>query len=620
MKEKMMRQKSLKKTVRREAGLAGLTAALLLALPGASNAMDIDTGNDAIKLRWDNTIRYNLGFRMRDVNPGIYNDPIADEGDALFSKHDVVTNRIDLLSEMDLVYQDRWGGRLSAAGWYDNAYNGKRPTGNPALLVPNLPAAGPFPPLRQALPNGGQLLSYDNAEYSPYTKRYYEGPSGELLDAFLFGKFDAADVPVTIKAGRHTVYWGESLLLGGVIHGIAYSQMPIDLQKGFATPGAEGKELFRPLGHVSAQAQITPELSLAAQVFFQWESFRYPEGGTYLGPVDFAFNGPDRQIATAALSPTTTAIINASRVGPSEPSNTGEGGLAARWSPAWLDGTLGFYYRRYADKLPQVFLTSLDTAHPFYANKIGNTTFVGVNGTYRAIYADDIDLFGVSLAKNIAGVSIGAELSYRHNTPLISQTLGNVVGVQFNEGDTPGPRGDTMHGLINAFGVVPKTALFDSATYQAEMTWNTYTKVQDKGSALFQAEGHPLCNPGGPLVQFASPRDSGCASRNFVGLAANFTPTWFSVIPSGDFSMPITWSQGIYGNSSVSFGGNQGTGNYSIGGALDYLQKYRFDLKYIGFYGKLNQNPATGAVASQNGFFTLIDDRGFINFTFKTTF
>ena len=56
---------------------------------------------------------------------------------------------------------------------------------------------------------------------------------------------------------------------------------------------------------------------------------------------------------------------------------------------------MGFYYRNFADKLPQTLLTQ-----------------VGPGASrYNLIYADNIDLFGVSLAKNIAGVSVGAELS-----------------------------------------------------------------------------------------------------------------------------------------------------------------------------------------------------------------
>ena len=83
---------------------------------------------------------------------------------------------------------------------------------------------------------------------SPYTKRYAKGFSGEFLDAFVFANFDAGDIPVSVKAGQHTVYWGDSLLLGGAIHGVSYGQNPIDVWKGFATPGSEAKELFRPRG------------------------------------------------------------------------------------------------------------------------------------------------------------------------------------------------------------------------------------------------------------------------------------------------------------------------------------------------------------------------------------
>ena len=73
----------------------------------------------------------------------------------------------------------------------------------------------------------------------------------------VFGRFDLGEVPTSVKVGRHTLYWGESLFLGGNINGIAYAQNPLDLQKGFATPGTEAKELFRPLNQLSGQAQIT---------------------------------------------------------------------------------------------------------------------------------------------------------------------------------------------------------------------------------------------------------------------------------------------------------------------------------------------------------------------------
>ena len=85
--------------------------------------------------------------------------------------------------------------------------------------------------------------------------------------------------PVNVKAGQHTVYWGDSLLLGGAIHGVSYSQNSLDVWKGFATPGSEAKELFRPRGGLTLQAQPTQDLSLAGQWFYNWQAIRMPGVG-----------------------------------------------------------------------------------------------------------------------------------------------------------------------------------------------------------------------------------------------------------------------------------------------------------------------------------------------------
>nr|WP_301334567.1 DUF1302 domain-containing protein [Variovorax dokdonensis] len=537
----------------------------MLACAPAAHGFEIDTGNPDFAVRWDNTVRYNYGNRVEGRDPKIGNSPISDEGTYSFGKGHTVTNRLDLLSEFDVTWRKRFGARVSGAAWYDAAY-GDTSHGNPN------------PPLN-AIP------SYINNRYSDYTSRYYGGPSGELLDAFVFGGVDIGNVPVNAKLGRHSLYWGESLFLAGNMHSVAYAQNPLDLQKGFATPGVEAKELFRPLNQVSAQAQLTDDLSIAGQYMLEWDSYRYPEGGTYLGPVDFAFNGPDRQYISPALG-------FAMRGDPSEPKQHGEGGLAARWSPEWLDGTMGFYWRRFADKLPQTFLTNVGR---------------GVS-RYNLIYADDIDVYGVSLAKNIAGISFGSELSYRHNTPLNSTVLGIAPGLPA-QGDTKGPRGDTYHGLVNAVGVLPKTPLFDTATWAAELTWSQWAKV-NSGANLFYAEGYAACA--------GKDKWDGCTTKNYVGAGLAFTPTWFQVFPGVDLSMPLTYAIGLSGNAATIFGGNQHNGNYSIGLGVDVRQKYRFDLKYIDYLGDYRSNAT--AVTSQNGFTTLLKDRGFVSLTFKTTF
>ncbi|HZN47460.1 MAG TPA: DUF1302 domain-containing protein [Ramlibacter sp.] len=541
-----------------------VAAALLLSAAGAQ-AFEFDTGNPDLSMRWDNTIRYNLGARVEGRDSKIGNSPIADEGTYSFDRGDLVANRLDVLSEFDLVWKKRYGFRVSGAGWYDNAY-GDKGASNPAI---------PFP-------------SYLGNNYSPLVKRLYQGPSGEILDAFVFGGFDLGNVPVNAKAGRHTLYWGESLFLGGHLHSISYAQNPLDLQKGFATPGTEAKELFRPLNQLSAQAQLTDTFSVAGQYLLEWEPARYPEGGTYLGPVDFVFNGPDGQ-ANPALG-----FIR--RGNPSEPDQRGEFGLSARWAPQALDGTLGFYYRRFADKLPQTLIT-----RP-----------VPGSAQYNLVYADEIDLLGMSLAKNIGGVSVGAEFSKRINTPLNSVALGVAPGLPA-QGETKGPRGDTLHGLVNAAGIVPKTGLFDAATWLAELQWSHWNKVRS-GAGLFQALGTGFA----PACGVGRTKWDNCTTKNYVGTSVAFTPTWYQVMPGVDLSAPLTYAVGLSGNAATVFGGNQGLGNYSVGVTADVYQKYRIDLKYIDFVGRYKDNGTAVTVA--NGLTTFLKDRGFVSLTFKTTF
>ncbi len=566
----MSKIKSSRRPARRGAG--AVVAAFTATLAGGALAFEFDTGNPDLSIRWDNTFRYNLGVRVEGRDNKIGNSAVSDEGTYSFNTGNAVTNRGDVLSELDVVWKKQLGFRVSGAGWYDAAYDSDS-------------SSNPNPPLVN-------IPSYPNRLYTPYTKRFYHGPSGELLDAFGFANFDLGTVPTSLKAGRLSLYWGESLFLGGNLHGIAYSQNPLDLQKGFATPGSEAKELFRPLGQVSGAAQITDTVSVAAQYFWQWEEFRYPEGGTYTGPVDFVFNGPVRQFLPQP------GLGFATRGNAFEPGQSGEWGLTTRWSPEWLDGTLGFYYRNFADKLPQTLLTQ-----------------VGPNrSVYNLIYKDDIDLWGISLAKNIAGVSVGAELSYRHNTPLNSQVLGNASAAGTPaRGTTPGPVGDTYHGLVNVVGLIPKTPVFDTASYGLELTWSQWADVKS-GQNLFNAVGYPGCTVAGQPGN----KWDGCTTKNFFGLALAFTPTWFQVFPGVDLQAPLTFATGLTGNAATVFGGNQANGNYTIGVGADIFQKYRVDLKYIDWFGRYKDNG--NAVTSQNGLTTLLSDRGFVNLTLKTTF
>ena len=608
--------------LRRGALYVALAAAL--GTPLAAHAMEIPTGNEDLVVRWDNTVKYNIGMRTQSQDEAMLKNPNTDDGDRNFSNGSVVTNRFDVFSEFDVVYKRMFGARVSASGWYDFAYSNldNTSTATSNTLVKGLPVAGAL---------------------SPYTKRYAKGVSGEWLDAFVFANVDVGGIPINVKAGQHTVFWGDSLLLNGALHSVSYSQNSLDVWKGFATPGTEAKELFRPKGGITLQIQPVNELSIAGQWFYNWQAVRIPESGSYLTINDALQFGGDSLIFGAnpfAAVPGSPALGRLWRgqdiLPPTNSGSQGDWGVSARWSPAWLDGTLGFYYRNATDILPQLMVTPGLAALPSAtctaiggtvvapnaciinkdATNVPQLTQQGKLGLYNLAYGNDIKIMGVTLSKNIEGISVGAEFSYRENMPLqsnpvtvlpaalVPSTPGAIATTAVPSEGTPGARGNTYHGLINALGIIPKTPLFDTANYVAELTWMRWAKVTNNPAVFKGADNYTAID---------------AVSKDYFGLAVNFTPTWFQVFPGVDLLAPISWSGGISGNAAIFFGGNENAGNYAIGLAADIYQKYRVDLKYSAYYGDYTTN-AAGAVTTYNGATAAVSDRGWISLTFKTTF
>src|ERR1700712_3728749 len=91
--------------------LHAVTAALALWC-GHAAAVEIDVNDPDYKIRWDNTIRYNLGERLEKQDSRLLNSPSYDESDAKFGKGDIVTDRLDILSEFDLGYRSQFGMRV----------------------------------------------------------------------------------------------------------------------------------------------------------------------------------------------------------------------------------------------------------------------------------------------------------------------------------------------------------------------------------------------------------------------------------------------------------------------------------------------------------------------------
>src|SRR5690554_5114264 len=159
----------------------GLSALLVCA--SQAQAAEFETGNPDLIGRWDNTIRYNLGIRAESRDTALGNNATYDESNYKFDRGDVVTNRLDVMSEFELTYNQSHGLGISGAAWYDDAYSNTYVKAYPGNFYYPAATAGPSAP-------GDR-----DGCYSSHTVRYHRGLGGELLDAFVFTRFHAADVP-----------------------------------------------------------------------------------------------------------------------------------------------------------------------------------------------------------------------------------------------------------------------------------------------------------------------------------------------------------------------------------------------------------------------------------------
>ena len=564
------------------------TLALLSVVSTGSSlhAAEIDVGNEDVKVRLDTTVRYNAGVRAKDCDANICGngagagDVSAHQSDRKFSKAgNIITNRLDLLPELDVIYKEKIGFRVSGAAWFDGAYSNS--IRGDSLL--------------NSVPGGaGQGAGAAGDRYTNYTKRYNIGPSAEFLDAFAFVKFDVGGVPVNVKAGQHNIYWGESLF--SAFNGISYAQGPLDFRKSIATPGIEAKEVFRPLNQLSFSADITDRITLAGQYFLDWKPTILPDGGTYFGAADGLNMAGGTSIFGVPFGGVTTKPKN----------KRGDFGLALKLRPEWLDGRLGFYYREYTDKLPQLIINGTTVVD----GAIAPTGFGLDYSTPRQ------KMFAVSLNKQVGDMSVGADLTYRKNAQLAARPFATLAGGS-NIGYGPVgnsflPVGDVVSGVVNAISYFGKTAVFDSASLQAEVNFSHLNSVK-RNAGSFYGDGYncpQALTEGFPY---------GCATKNSMGIAVAFEPKWFQVFNGVDVSMPMFLGMGVKGNSVVMFGDNKGQGSYSVGVSADIDNKHSISLTYNGFIAKHNKDEL-GAGSNSNASLGKYWDRDWVSLTYKTTF
>ncbi len=524
--------------------LRRLTAALLLA--GASVpvlAQEIDTGNSDLKLRWDNNIKYSAMQRLESPSHKLTSEVNQDDGDRNFSRG-LVSSRIDLLSEMDLVYKD-FGLRVSGAAWYDDVYNKRNDNNSPQT---------------------NNSLSVDYDHFTDNTKDLH-GREAELLDAFVSGHFDVNDMPLTVRAGQHSLIYGETLFFGA--NGIAAAQGPVDVVKGLSVPNTQFKELLMPVPQFSGQLQINSEFSIGAYYQLEWKKTRLPAAGSYFSTVDFLGTGSESLILGPGVAFDKRSDMDAR--------NSGQGGIQLRWRPQNGETEYGFYAVRYHDKTPQMYIQP-------------------ANGTFRWVYPEDIKAYGTSFSTVLYDVNVAAEVSYRTNMPLVSPAQVDLTGTADNDDNPLYAVGRTAHGNLSAIYAWGNSPLFDNATFTAEVGWNRLLEITRNPSAL---------DPN--------------ATRDAWGTRFIFEPNYYQVLPGLDISIPIGLGYNPQGRSSV-VGGVDDGGDFNIGIKGEYLKNLRLSLSYMQFFGpeKTTLKPVDAGYVQNFG--QALEDRDYLSFSAQYSF
>ena len=556
---------------RRRRGTARALVVALGALCSAQDAGagDIDTGNPEVKLRWDNTIKYSAALRLKAQSAELIATPDAsnfDDGDRNFGKG-LVSNRVDLLSEIDLTYR-RVGARVSGAAWYDSVYN--RHTDNDSPFTYN-------------------ALSAPAGEFTDATRTLH-GRKAELLDAFVFANGDVAGRPVTVRLGRHALVYGETLFYGA--NGIAAAQQPIDVVKGQSVPNTPFKELIRPVGQVSGQVQLASNLTVGAYYQYRWEANRLPGIGSYFNMVDNVGTGVESLIVGAPPAPRSIylGVVNAK--------NAGQGGMQVKWTPAGSDVDLGFYAARYHDKSPQVVLGLVPTpAGAFPA-------------TFRHFYHEGILTYGVSASKTFGEFNVSAEASVRRNAALSnagSPDLYGVVPAAFggpaapsdNSGNPVYPVGRTAHLNVSTLATLAPNAIAAESSLAGEIAWNRVTSVTKNADHL---------DPN--------------AARDAWGLRAVYTPSYRQVRPGLDIDVPLGIGytpKGRSGALGTSFGADKG-GDVSIGVNGRYEDVWFASIGVTHYYGAAATVATNGAAGTVYTYKQALKDRDFASFSLRRTF
>lgn len=535
------------------------------------HALALDTENPDLSVRFDNTVKVSAMYRLNDADskltdsfrllvPGVPASAFPqalnfNAGDDNFRKQGFVSQRVDLLSELDLVYKKDFGLRLSGAAWYDDVYQ------HNSNAVDHVNGQNP-------------------TNQFPDSTRTMAGNQGELLDAFVFGGWTFGEgQKLTARLGKHALQYGESLFFGD--NGIARAQGPIDINKLLASPNAQFKEIIRPVPQLSAQFQVTPQVSVGGYYQFEWEADRLPPSGSYFSSANIPWGSSQTELVNIPSGPIAgNYVLSAGTDQKSK--NSGQFGAQLKWRLE--DADLGFYYARYHDKGGQLY-GNLNVFNPSASS-------------WYYVFPEDIETVGASVTQTIGNVNFAAEASVRDKQPLRST---NMLYPSAFAGEPAYATGKTAHLNVSWLASLSPNFLARETSFIGELAWNRVLETKDPQSEL----------------------DAG-RTRDSTALQFIFSPSYRQVLPGLDLNVPIGLRYTLDGNSSITPWDAKGNGSATLGLEGNYLGVWQFTLNYTHFIGNavpfVDYSPLLTGGSAIYGQGNALADRDFLAFSLRRTF
>ena len=514
--------------------------ATLCLFGGVSSATGADLGSlDGYDVRLDVTLRGSLGLRLDPPDPSLLANVNADDGDRAFAPG-IASERVDMATQLDVTRGDL-GLDLGTDGWYDQIYHQTNANRSPATFNPTTVPNDRFPADTASL-LGGVI---------------------ELQDAYVHDRLTVAGAPVTVRIGRQTLIWGESLFFPQ--DGIAGGQAPVDEIKELSQPLVESQEVYLPVTQADVRVQLPHRLSLEAYDQVEWRRDRTPGVASYFSTSDVLDTGGERILGADGETLGRGRDI--------EPSGTGQFGAAVRYTSGSLD--LGLYGLRFDAKDPQ--LVQLP-AEP---------------GQYRAVFPSGIYLLGASASTYIGDDTLAGEVSERWRMPLVSVGL---PALPVGTGATPlGASSATGSALPSGYATgrtLEALLSFDSQLRPGPL-WNGATiDAEIVATDLLAVETNPALRLAG-------------TTRLSSAAEIVFTPQYFQVWRNVDMTVPVGMQIGMTGRSSVDSGQSAGAGALTLSVTAAYRTVWQAGVSFTHFIGSADEQA--------------LADRDFLVFTLSRT-